>query len=115
MGKLKALRPRVAALPSRLNFVADAHGHSAEREPWRAWYKLARWARLRIRIFVRDGYACQMQGCGITTARPIADHIKPHRGDPGLFWDEGNIQTLCKPCHDSRKQAAEAADRRRGG
>lgn len=37
----------------------------------------------------------------------VADHIKPHRGDRGLFFDPANLQSLCKSCHDSHKQAQE--------
>ena len=36
----------------------------------------------------------------------LVDHIKPHCGDPVLFWDPENHQQMCKPCHD-RKTAAE--------
>jgi 5-methylcytosine-specific restriction protein A len=32
----------------------------------------------------------------------IVDHIVPHRGDPVLFWDEGNWAAMCKPCHDGK-------------
>ena len=32
----------------------------------------------------------------------VVDHIKPHRGDPVLFWDEGNWQGLCKIHHDKK-------------
>jgi 5-methylcytosine-specific restriction protein A len=37
----------------------------------------------------------------------VVDHIKPHKGDQRLFWDKSNLQTLCKTCHDSKKQAIE--------
>lgn len=30
----------------------------------------------------------------------VVDHIKPHKGDYDLFWDEANHQALCKRCHD---------------
>jgi len=36
------------------------------------------------------------------TAATVVDHIVPHRGDPGLFWDEANWQSMCKPCHDAK-------------
>ena len=26
------------------------------------------------------------------------DHVKPHKGDPDLFW-HGQLQSLCKECH----------------
>lgn len=32
----------------------------------------------------------------------VVDHIKPHRGDQRLFWDEENWQALCKECHDRK-------------
>jgi len=34
------------------------------------------------------------------------DHIRAHRGDYELFWDERNWQGLCQRCH-SRKTATE--------
>ncbi|TGB34841.1 HNH endonuclease [Burkholderia thailandensis] len=37
----------------------------------------------------------------------IGDHIIPHRGDRRLLLDPANIQTLCKPHHDSDKQQEE--------
>ncbi|WP_368028316.1 HNH endonuclease signature motif containing protein [Paenibacillus sp. DCT19] len=30
----------------------------------------------------------------------MVDHIVPHKGDEGLFWDSTNWQALCKRCHD---------------
>lgn len=36
----------------------------------------------------------------------VTDHIRPHKGDPELFRDPNNHQTLCKPHHD-RKTARE--------
>ncbi|WP_324696571.1 HNH endonuclease [Candidatus Thiothrix phosphatis] len=37
----------------------------------------------------------------------VVDHITPHRGDKRLFWDEGNWQSLCKPCHDKKTGAGQ--------
>ena len=45
---------------------------------------------------------CSRQGRDTTST--VVDHIKPHNGDPVLFWDVNNLQTLCKQCHDSAKQ-----------
>lgn len=44
---------------------------------------------------------------GKATHARVADHIKPHKGDEGLFWN-GRLQSLCKPCHDSEKALIEA-------
>lgn len=37
----------------------------------------------------------------------MVDHIVPHKGDEALFFDSGNLQSLCKPCHDRDKAAEE--------
>jgi 5-methylcytosine-specific restriction protein A len=34
----------------------------------------------------------------------VVDHIVPHKGNMTLFWDKGNWQSLCAPCHNSTKQ-----------
>jgi 5-methylcytosine-specific restriction endonuclease McrA len=119
LGRLKAigsplqqLKPMLGALP------VPERSRDQERSvfsPWRQLYKSARWRALRLRIFKRDLFTCKWPGCGrseVDTSQLVADHRRPHRGDLTLFWNEGNLQTLCKPCHDGRKQRAErAADR----
>lgn len=78
--------------------------------PWRKWYKTTRWRALRLRIFLRDLYTCRK--CGHPegdTSLLVCDHIIPHRGDEHMFWDETNLQTLCKTCHDTVKQSEEQA------
>lgn len=37
----------------------------------------------------------------------VVDHVIPHRGNPDLFWDENNCQSLCQYHHDSHKQLIE--------
>jgi 5-methylcytosine-specific restriction protein A len=39
---------------------------------------------------------------GKVVGATVVDHIIPHKGDMGLFWDKANWQSLCKPCHDSK-------------
>lgn len=108
MGKLTNLRPSVGLLPGNVARHTDAHGHSPQAEPLRRLYATARWKRLRLRTFTRDGFTCRR--CGRlegNTSRLVCDHRRPHRGDRALFWAEDNLQTLCKPCHDGAKQAEE--------
>lgn len=67
-----------------------------------------RW-RVASREFLDEHPLCKTCGAdGRTAAAEVVDHIQPHRGDAGLFWDSGNWQPLCKRCHD-RKTAAERA------
>lgn len=37
----------------------------------------------------------------------IVDHVIAHRGNERLFWDEKNLQSMNKKCHDSTKQREE--------
>ncbi|WP_043750772.1 HNH endonuclease [Methylobacterium nodulans] len=94
---------KTAADRARVSF------HDARRttdQPWRHWYWTARWRRI-AQAQLRDHPLCAM--CS-TDERPVAatvcDHVVPHRGDEHLFW-EGELQSLCKPCHDGTKQAQE--------
>nr|WP_259672432.1 hypothetical protein [Rhizobium sp. NLR12b] len=41
------------------------------------------------------------------TSKLVADHRKPHRGDPALFWDRNNLWCLCEACHSTEKQKEE--------
>ncbi|WP_311270504.1 HNH endonuclease signature motif containing protein [Sphingobium sp. WCS2017Hpa-17] len=114
MSKLKAIGSHLATLKPTVGFLQqEKRGETATRlayAPWRRWYSTERWRKLRIAIFERDGFTCQWPGCGRVegnTSRLVADHKIKHRGDIRLFWDENNLQTLCKPCHDGAKQRAE--------
>jgi len=51
---------------------------------------------------------CLKQGKPVRAT--IVDHITPHRGDPGLFWNPKNWQSLCKQHHDSTKQREEKSN-----
>lgn len=82
-----------------------------QRSPWRKWYSLKRWKDMRERVLLAAMYTCAM--CGRlegNTAKLVADHIKPHRGNPVLFWNESNLQVLCSECHSSVKQSEEQAE-----
>jgi 5-methylcytosine-specific restriction protein A len=76
-------------------------GSSRQRGYTRAWEK-ARAAYLRRHPL------CVMCGrAGRCVAATVVDHLVPHRGDAGLFWDEANWQALCGPHHDCDKQREE--------
>ena len=120
MGRLKNIRPVLATVGSALRPISREQNrklYDAERaqaEPWRAWYGLARWKKLRLLVLQRDGYICRKTGvllAGTYPAddSPVVDHIVPHRGDPELFWNLDNLQSLSKKYHDSIKQAIERA------
>ncbi len=81
-------------------------------------YSTARWQRLRLKIIARDRGLCRMCKCTVDLKgriKPTAaeiDHITPHKGDVDLFFDEANLQLLCKGCHSTVKQRQERGARR---
>ncbi len=118
MGKLKALPSRMSTLKPRLGFApGDAKAADKSRTvmaPWRAWYKTQRWAQLRHEVFLRDLYRCQRTGVLCVGKHPlpnspVANHKVPHKGNPDLFWDINNIETVSKEVHDGLIQSEERA------
>lgn len=118
MGRLKALKPRLAPLAPRIGRMpGDEAARLRERDQnvaWRAWYRTPRWRRLRQDILLRDAYTCQQTGIICSGKHPdplspVVDHIHPHRGDERMFWDPANLQTVTKQYHDSEKQKQERA------
>ena len=119
MTTLRTIRPKVSTIGSR--FASQQHeGKERDQQrsataPWRDWYKTARWQKLRARVIKRDRYTCQRTGVLLIGKHPapdspVVDHIKPHRGDEVLFWDEANLHTVSKAYHDSEKQRQEQGE-----
>jgi hypothetical protein len=75
------------------------------------WYDTARWKHRRHDQLSREPFCrfCLAKD-GVHTMATVADHIEPHQGDAGKFWN-GPLQSLCKRHHDSDKQLAERMDR----
>lgn len=120
MPRLTALPQRLAAPAPRLGAVpGDSRARDRDRaalQPWRGWYNLARWKRLRRAALERDDYTCRATGVLLigkapAANSPVVDHIREHKGDPDLFWDLDNLQTVSKAWHDGEKQRLEAAAR----
>lgn len=116
MTRLSNLKPRIPTLRHSVAWLPEgsAEVDRARRDlPWRKWYSSTRWGRLRWSVLLRDQFTCQL--CGRLegkTSLLVADHKTPHHGNPRLFWDVGNIWTLCKPCHDGAKREEERASSR---
>lgn len=92
---LRTLGPQVQRLPG----PADGYHH---------WYGHRAWRR-RSAAHLAGEPLCRL--CWALDQRyesaTIADHIVPHRGDRVAFFT-GELASLCKACHDSRKKVMEA-------
>lgn len=84
-----------------------------EAKPFKHLYNTKRWHRRRY-YQLRDYPECALCArLGRVTQATIADHVVPHRGDEELFF-EGELQSLCKTCHDGAKQQLEKSGTLRG-
>lgn len=72
---------------------------SASKRGYNSRWKKARAAYLKAHPLC---VLCMEKEPLVYTKATVVDHIKPHRGDQKLFWDEKNWQALCKPCHDKK-------------
>ena len=71
------------------------------------------WRRARARFLTRHPLCATCAADGRVTEATVVDHVVPHRGDRRMFWDVGNWQALCAPCHDRHKQRQERSGRGR--
>lgn len=75
-----------------------------------------KWRKARNK-FLKDNPLC-IECLKDNTIEPatVVDHIKPHKGDMGLFWDKDNWQALCKKHHDIKTAKEDGGfGNRRGG
>ncbi len=118
MGRLNVPKPRLLLPQRRLAAVGGGSNdrRRAIEQPWRKWYSTRRWQIMRKAVLERDLWTCQQtgelcRGKHPMPNSPVIDHIQPHNGDPVLFWEMSNLQTVSKRYHDSEKQRIEAAER----
>ncbi len=81
--------------------------HKDNRPAYHQWYGLQRWKRLRAAHRRKSPLCAMCLTQGVVTAVQVVDHVVPHKGDELLFWDAGNLQSLCKHHHDSTKSRME--------
>lgn len=74
--------------------------------PWRAWYG-RKWQGERHAFLKRHPLCTACAADGGVVVATVVDHVRPHQGDRGLFWDVSNWQGLCAPCHNGAKQRQE--------
>lgn len=68
-----------------------------------------RWEKLRARFLSANPLCrpCSRKTPPRVTPATVADHIRDHKGDPALLYDENNLQPSCAPCHNERVDAGD--------
>lgn len=125
MPRLRTLPTRLQSLPSRVVVAEAVSWRTGKTSSAARGYDYA-WQQLRAKhlaahphcVFcLRDLGMLEMTPADVVlvcaargVAEPlgnIGDHIVPHRGNSRLRLDPANVQTLCKPHHDSEKARTE--------
>lgn len=66
-----------------------------------------KWRKARAAFLSGNPWCCMCKEAGIMRAATVVDHVTPHRGDHGLFWNTGNWQSLCQQHHNREKALME--------
>ena len=87
---------------------------SQQAKKYHVLYHTKHWQTLRRQALIRDEYRCQQPKCNVYLQAgrqgphsAVVHHIKPHKGNLKLFFDLGNLQSVCKSCHDGSLQSIE--------
>ena len=80
--------------------------------PYQHLYSKKAWQLLRGAILARDNWKCQRCGSFLVGGRKaprsaVVNHKTPHKGNLALFYAPGNLEAVCKACHDSDIQREE--------
>jgi 5-methylcytosine-specific restriction endonuclease McrA len=73
----------------------------------RRLYDTVQWRKVAKRFLFAHPLCLFCNRMGRISPATVVDHIVPHKGDLALFWDESNLQPLCKKCHDNTKKIQE--------
>ena len=84
---------------------------SAGRHAYSHLYRTAAWKRLRAAHLAANPLCVWCKQEGRVTTATIVDHVLAHRGDPALFFDARNVQSLCKRHHDGAAQRRDKSGR----
>jgi 5-methylcytosine-specific restriction endonuclease McrA len=99
----QTFRPKSAPSKRQVDAEYDARRGSARARG----YELT-WEKESL-LFRQEHPLCL--GCaaiGLAEPASLVDHVIPHKGDRGLFWDKCNWQPACARHHDIVKQRLEA-------
>jgi len=74
-------------------------------------YGTKRWQRLRLVHLAGEPFCRFCERVGAVTVATVVDHIVPVREAPERAFDQGNLQSLCRPCHDGPKRVMDCRNK----
>lgn len=119
LARLSTLPNRVQPAASRLATVATPEGQRVDRARESSTQRGYgyRWQQARAGYLRKHPLCVHCEAAGRFTVATDLDHTVPHKGDMVLFWDAGNWQGLCKPCHSVKTASEDGGfgNKREGG
>lgn len=79
--------------------------YDSTRPSWR--YADRRWRAERAVWLSEHPLCAECERHGRVTQASVVDHVRPHRGDMDLFWDQSNWASMCAPCHNAKTRRGE--------
>jgi 5-methylcytosine-specific restriction endonuclease McrA len=79
---------------------------------WHKLYTTTHWVNLRKAQLINEPLCRMCKAKGLVTPAVVADHVTRHHGNPNAFF-LGELQSLCKACHDRDKHIEELKGYRR--
>lgn len=90
-----------------------SHDEARGPQPWRLWYRSQRWREKALAQFAAHSLCSRCSTDHRPVAASVANHVIPHKGNETLFW-EGELESVCAPCHDGAIRSEEARGHRIG-
>lgn len=75
---------------------------------WHWMYATPTWRARRLHQLRQHPLCASCGKQGIVTVANVVHHIKPHNGD-WVSFAEGELESLCKRCHDEHTATVERA------
>ncbi len=83
--------------------AAHSTGKQVERDPdVKRLYNSPQWRAMRAAQLAREPWCADCLADNRHVVATEVDHKQSHHGDPDLFFDETNLQSLCKSHHSSK-------------
>jgi 5-methylcytosine-specific restriction protein A len=87
------------------------HAKQAEQgrdNKWLSMYHDPLWLRLRANQLAKEPLCFDCLKEHRLTPATVADHIQRHCGNPVLFYDPDNLQSMCASCHSKKTDREDA-------
>lgn len=88
--------------------AADKQAADRQEHQWQSMYQTSTWRAMRLAQLAKEPLCQECMKEHRLTPATVADHAVVHRGNPALFYDPDNLQSMCASCHSSKTDREDA-------